>query len=448
MLKTSFLYFLNSLKVIDFNNDYKVYKYLSGLDYAFKQLLNKRGFETENSENKKISLVELFLQIGFEFFISLISLFFLTVFKKKRVGIWTSDYYNELSKGDFRLGSLYIDLDENAVDFIEFIHRNPHGLKNTVNNFVKRKRLAVYTRCFDLFISKFNREQFKYENSLNEYYLKHDKYFSKRHLKFWSWVLIKSDVRTLVPWELSSRQANLIFASKINQIKIIGFMHGAGMKEYMIHEFAKGITLDNSIFDSYGVWSEWWKAYYMNNSDLYGRIDVIGFQRFNNIKLDTVNIKKILFIEEPLANTEELIEYWINLGKLDVEFGLKIRKGTHTNYSKKISKHLNISKYFSDSMVEAFEWADLVIGTHSTAVIESSMYNKNFLLLETVTWGNYYNLDSNYILTLNSDFDIIFDVKINQKLKEISEKFFGSYSNHKWLINEILKADENINPNE
>ena len=127
MLKKSFLHFFNSLKTINFSSDYVVYKYLSGLDYAFKQLLNKSGFKTENSNNRTISFVELFFQISFEFLISLFSLFILIIFKKNRVGIWTSDYYNKLTRGDFRLGSFYNDLDKNSINFIEFVHRNPHG---------------------------------------------------------------------------------------------------------------------------------------------------------------------------------------------------------------------------------------------------------------------------------------------------------------------------------
>jgi hypothetical protein len=447
MIKKSFFYFFNSLKTINFSSDYTVYKYLSGLDYAFKQLLKKNGFKTENSHNRNISFVELFLQISFEFFVSFFSFLIFIIFKRNRIGIWTSDYYDNQTKGDFRLGDLYIDLDKNSTDYIEFVHRNPHGLKNVINNFFKRKRLVIYTRCFDLLISKFNNSNFNYEKKLKEYYLNYDKYFSQYHLYFWSWILKKSGVTTLMPWELSSRQANLIFAAKLNKIKIIGFMHGAGMKEYMIHEFANGANLDNSIFDSYGVWSEWWKNYYANNSYLYKKIDVIGFPRYKNIKLNTNNIKNVLFIEEPLSNTEELICYWEKISKMDLDFGLKIRKGTHTNFKEKISKHLKISKYFTESLTEAYEWADIVIGSHSTAVIEASMFNKHFLLLDTPTWGNYYNLDSNYIINNTSNLNMIFNVKKKQNLNIISTQFFGSHFKNNWLINEILRSHENTNFN-
>ena len=84
------------------------------------------------------------------------SIFFF--FRKKKVAIWSGDFYNKKSKGDFRIGQLLIQLEKNKINYIEFIRDSSNGIKETFKNIIKRRRPVIYynsfSRMLNLFLKK------------------------------------------------------------------------------------------------------------------------------------------------------------------------------------------------------------------------------------------------------------------------------------------------------
>lgn len=266
--------------------------------------------------------------------------------------------------------------------------------------------------------------------------------FSKNRYQIYLFkLLFKSfKIEQYIIWETSHRQLFSRIAASDCGVNTIGFMHGFAFNSYIsylhLDSYKGNFKFGPDIFI---VWSQFWKKYF-SKSSIYKTIYDWGPLRYNKFS-DRVKEKSdeklnVLFISEPLIDVSEMIGYLNFLISNKTKFNLTFKL---RNLNCKFYKQLinNYPEYKSiDITTEPFEKAvekfDLVIGSHSTAVVESSIFNVPFLAIITSKWGDYFEISKKHPnCVVNSLLD--FDKKIgsidkyNSKLlNQFSINFFGN----------------------
>lgn len=440
------------------NHKFIGYPYYWGLiNDVYRNFLN----DTKEANTKcKISLKSLinlvFIELSwllFSSFTNIINLTFALIQRKPAVVVWTGDYYTRENAGDFRLGNFYKDCKKENLFVIDFINKSESIFKR-FSNFYFRKRTVIYYNAIQFYIYSiillFRKTKIKpFETQLD--FFRIDCTISRLYLKM-------VNAKVLIAWEFSKRQCGLIGAAKSLNIPVVGTMHGAGMRTYMVHEFIKQPKGEIKVGpDIMGVWSDFWLDYYLKNSNCYSKLEVCCYQRAPSIvkrKKPRGSTFKILWISEPLAILEELYPYFKIINE-NFDLSIKIRPNIVCSfYNSLTSLYPQATDLHTEtgSMEESVIDYDLVVGSHSTAVIESSLYNIPFLLVETNKWGNYFDLNKEErsvffvedCAVLNERIKYIQSNDVSIKLNEVKCKFFGSnnISRQNWLTMksiEILK---------
>lgn len=423
--------------------------------YSIPYIQNRgqNSFVKKRPKNSKVYMLKLIIQ---DIILVLYSMSSILLLKSKKldniVAIWTGDFYDERTKSDFRLGNLYNELEKENISFVEFVRDDTNGFVHCIKNMIKRKRLTIYyssvERIFTLYKLKKHKVYLKEKNELHFTILKNlmRSVPDIKKINIFSFIFRFLKVKKFLCWEYSDRQAQLIYASKISNIKTIGFMHGAGMKNYMVHEFITEFNSDKKIGpDIMGVWSEWWEKYYNKNSKLYGQVEVSGTLKKEDIKVNK-NIKQsttetILWISEPLVEVSDVIEY---LKYFKKNYKLKIKKRPSTNdifYNNLISVYPEFKDIYTydGDISEAAMQCDFVVGSHSTAVIEVSKIGIPCLLVYTKKWGNYFEVKDDMYIKSIDDIDDKIIKAYSQDTSEIKENFFGKDEDKgvNWIIEKV-----------
>ena len=371
--------------------------------------------------------------------------------RKPAVVVWTGDYYTRENAGDFRLGNFYKDCKKENLFVIDFINKSESIFKR-FSNFYFRKRTVVYYNAIQTYIYSiillFRKTKIKpVETQLD--YFRVDCSISRLYLKM-------VNAKVIIAWEFSKRQCGLIGAAKSLNIPVVGAMHGAGMRTYMVHEFIKQPRDEIKVGpDIMGVWSDYWLDYYTKHSNCYSKLEVCCYQRSPRMvtrKKPRINNFKILWISEPLAILEELYPYFKVINE-NFDLSIKIRQNIKCSfYSSLTSLYPQTTDLHTEtgSMEESVINYDLVVGTHSTAVIESSLYNIPFLLFQSNKWGNYFDLNKDEkavffvesLSVLNERITFIQNNNVCAKLEEVKSKFFGrrKVSRLNWLTEKSIEA--------
>jgi len=355
------------------------------------------------------------------------------------------------------LGNLFDELNKNEQDFVEFIRNDRSDLIFILKNLFLRRRPVIYYKSIEKVLSFYTKHQEKVylinEDTVHREILNKSMKFiaSPYKIKIASFIFKLLKIKKLICWEFGDRQADLIYAAKINKIESIGFMHGAGMKNYMTHEFISEFDSSFKIGpEVMGVWSQWWKEYYLANSKLYDKIEVSGILRKPKIIEPSISsskiIKDVLWISEPLIDPSEVITFMRYFNK---NYNLIIKKRPSTtdvfynNLMSNYEEFLTCETKDGD-IYEAINNVDLVIGSHSTAVIDSSVLSKPFLLVNTPKWGNYFQIDNLYFVNDINELESKISKVFEQNPKKIKEQYLGKDDDHgvNWLVNYIK---DNIN---
>ena len=132
--------------------------------------LNVLRWEDDNKKfvKKYISLIKKIFQDLFLLLYSVISIAIVGLFKRGAVAIWTGDFYDLNKRGDFRVGNLYIELESNNINYIEFIRDDAEGFVHALKNIIKRRRVAVYYNSIERIFG------WKYRNDHQTVHLKHN----------------------------------------------------------------------------------------------------------------------------------------------------------------------------------------------------------------------------------------------------------------------------------
>jgi hypothetical protein len=254
----------------------------------------------------------------------------------------------------------------------------------------------------------------------------------------------------------------LSFAAKSLGIKTIGIMHGLQQKDYAVYEFMQSYQEKKKIgCDVYGVWSGHYLEYFRKHSKISNSnsFQYSGLLRpVNNINKVTpfkrVSEKKIkvLIISEPLVSVMEIIPYLKCLIKHDdIELAIKVRPMVKDLYYEEMKIQLpsikNIEVY-DGKIEEASKEFDVFVGSNSTAVIEASLFGKISILLNTVKFGDYFDMDelipSGLLLVKDPELlykEINSRVEKENDLKTIEKIRYKFFSDNKdgsqWIIDQL-----------
>ena len=421
---------------------------------------------TQNiSKNTFIVSIKVFVFNLFMLVYSFISIIFLVIKKKKRVATYTGDFVYKNTRSDFRLNHLYKKYEDNNVNYIEFI-RETTSINFFINIF-KRKRPAIYFTSIIYFVNLFTKKS-QYSKKPLDFYqsvlfrFHHSNVVFLKSLTIFKKILKILRIKSFVLFSFSSRSAHLAVAAKSLNIKTIGLMHGLQQKEYACYEFMESYNESKKIgCDVYGVWSQYYADYFQKYSKIISSDAIqysgllrpidnfdesISFKRISNEKI------KVLVISEPLVSVKEIIPYLRTLlNRTNIEIAFKVRPMIRDKYYEDMLMELpeiaSLKKYDCKIEEAALDY-DVFIGSHSTAVIEASLYGKISILVNTIKFGDYFDMNSlapnNELLV--SDPHLLYEnimnrVKNEYALKtcqDIRKRFFGeNRDGSEWVMEQL-----------
>jgi len=260
----------------------------------------------------------------------------------------------------------------------------------------------------------------------------------------------------------SSRSAHLAIAAKSLGIKTIGIMHGLSQKEYVVQEFMEGYHEDRKIgCDVYGVWS----LHYLEYFNKYSRISNMDSFQYSGLLRPVKNINqvgrferasenkiKVLLISEPLIAVSEIIPYLKCLLKNDnIEVSIKVRPMIKDIYYENMIlefPEIQDLKIYDGKLEDVADKFDVFVGSNSTAIIEASLFGKISMLLNTVKFGDYFDMDESIpghqLLVKGPEVlckEIQFRIKNENDLKTIEKtkyRFFGDNKDGaQWVVYQL-----------
>jgi len=428
--------------------------------YFFNKNVTSNPLESELSQNLKQILFNL-VMLSF----TIVSALFFTLRSGRNIGTYTGDFVYKGTKSDFRLNHLYEKYKENNVQFIEFIRNTT--TKNFFINVFKRKRFAIYYTSIIFFVNllskkdKYNKQPQDFYQSILYSYHRANIVLKKSTLiieKFFK--ILRIDRFVLISF--SSRSAHLAIAAKSLGIKTIGIMHGLSQKEYVVQEFMEGYHEDRKIgCDVYGVWS----LHYLEYFNKYSRISNKDSFQYSGLLRPVKNINqvghferasenkiKVLLISEPLIAVSEIIPYLKCLLKNDnIEVSIKVRPMIKDIYYENMIlefPEIQDLKIYDGKLEDVADKFDVFVGSNSTAIIEASLFGKISMLLNTVKFGDYFDIDKlipgRQLLVKDPEFlckEIQFRVENENDLKTIEKTkhmFFGDNNDGaQWIVDQL-----------
>ena len=131
------------------------YLTIGNISPQYRKVIEIYFFDKEITFKKTTSKTLLFIkEILFNFMMllfSMISIIFLALRMKKRVGTYTGDFVYKNTKSDYRLNHLYEKYKENSINYVEFIRETT--ISNFFVNIYKRKRPAIYYTSIIYFVN-------------------------------------------------------------------------------------------------------------------------------------------------------------------------------------------------------------------------------------------------------------------------------------------------------
>ena len=462
--------YLEIKALIDKIERLNIHKIIIGkIDPQYKKVLNVYFFNKNVTSNvSKGELLSNTKQILFNVVIllfSMISILFFLLRSGKNIGTYTGDFVYKNTKSDFRLNHLYERYQENNIQYVEFIRVSK--VKDFFINIFKRRRFVIYYTAVIFFVDLFTKKT-QYSKQPKDFYqsvlygyhrantvLKKSILVLEKLFK-----LLKVDKFVLISF--SSRSAHLAIAAKSLGIKTIGIMHGLSQKEYAVQEFMQSYQESKKLgCDVYGAWS----GHYLEYFRKYSKISTKDSFQFSGLLRQVKNMNqvtpfkrvsedkiKVLLISEPLVSVMEIIPYLKYLLKDDsIEVGVKVRPMVEDMYYENMKLEfpeiLDLEIY--DGKIEdVADSFDVFIGSNSTAIIEASLFGKISILLNTVKFGDYFDMDelipSGLLLVKDPELlckEINSRVEKENELKTIEKiryRFFGDNKDGaQWIIDQL-----------
>ncbi|MEK7567345.1 MAG: hypothetical protein AAB513_00280 [Patescibacteria group bacterium] len=401
--------------------------------------------------------------------------------------IFIGDKFEKDKDYDSRVKFIYEELRQKKIPFVEFI-RGLESWKTVLEHAFTRKRPVVYSEAVafvgrfisiltgghsiarkrfgsHIFSSETDREaRFKFFVATQYLLGAYDDIWAIRIMK---WILRVIGVRAAFISAACERNFHTVLGCKLNVIPIVGILHGFASKNYNVYDFMPGFDGEKSLsVDKYGLWSEWWRGYYIKNSKTYRpeQLFVSGPMRplqkplIDSVLKTLVKRQKInvLLVSEIVAVPSEVMPYLDALFE-DSNFSVYIKFRQNKDAFEewlKINRPDVLAKLGKDrtlkgTMNEAIELCDVVVGSQSTGVIEATLHGKPFVFFNTKKWGDYFDLkslDSKYNFFAENPKELVNYIRESEKipkevLKDFCERFFGDprKNGSKWAVEELEK---------
>lgn len=408
------------------------------------------------------------------------------ILQQKKILIWTGDLFEGGKDFDFRLRFVYEELRKRNISFLETI-RSLESWRSVLQHAARRRRAVVYSTAITFlahYASILTGKRFRLSKQFRE-----SEFASISEPEERFMLMVATQYLQTVGddiWEIrinriflklggvkvafipatNDRNFHTFLACKLNNIPTVGILHGVASQYYNVYDFLHTYDGEKTMsVDKYGVWSDWWKEYYVKNSKAYSpeQLFVSGLMRpFTGQKTPQESIKeqkekiKVLFVSEQLAVPDEVFPH-LRLLLEENEFELYVTfrpyqdgfemwlKENHPEILQKIPK----SQIIRTGIKDAIHQCDVAVGTHSTAVLEAVIQKKPFVFFKTGKWGDYFNLEaysSEYSFYVETERKFLEAIKQSKaipvsELQKIQERFFGDpcQNGSKWVVDELVK---------
>lgn len=433
-------------------------------------------YAVENKFTKKLSF-GILLQVA----LSILFLLWVKI-RRPKLMLWSGDFFDPPRDYDFRMMFIYKELQNKKINFVEFI-RSMESFRTVMHHALKRKRPVIYSfavgKLTYYLANLFNKK--KYARKLNNLRPSPDtdpmkrfwfeiatSYISGASGDMWSIKIIKVILKfigikvSIIP-TIASRNFHEVLACKLLNIKITGIQHGLSPKYHVVSDFMPEFDGKKMLsVDKYGLWSEWWKQYYIRNSMVYKpeQLFVSGLMRplqentSFGIPYKSGDCIKVLFVAGQLSDPREVMPYlWALIRAKNISVYLTFRpyrddfeKWLRENHPEILEKIVK-GKILHGNIHEAITQCDVVVGCYSTGVLEALLQLKPMVFFQTNKWGDYYELKSfnsehcffaenPQALTecVEKSVDIPEDV-----LKTLQNRFFGDphMNGSKWVVEQV-----------
>lgn len=406
--------------------------------------------------------------------------------QRKSTMIFTGDKFAEGKDYDSRMSFIYEEMRGRGLPFVEFI-RSLEPWKTVVAHAVWRKRPVVYSVAVQYiahFVSSVTLARYRRKKTVNVLLsadtdpemrfklLLGTQYLYDVDTDIWAiriskWILQIIGIKSAYITAAVDRNFHAVLGCKLNKIPTVGILHGTATRDYIVYDFlptfdgAKVLTLDK-----YGLWSEWWKSYYEEHSRAYRKAQLYlsgpmrplvqdGIQK-GNVEKQGRPIK-VLFISEQLAVPEEVLPYLEALMQADdIKVYMKFRPYRDgfevwlRQHRPEILSAIGEESILRGGMQDAIATCDVVVGSHSTAVLEALLVEKPIGFFATQKWGDCFELKeyhSQHIFYAENPSELIACVKTSgsisvEILRNLRERFFGNpYQNgSKWVVDQLEMA--------
>ncbi len=396
---------------------------------------------------------------------------------RPRLMIWASDKFNPPYDFDFRHRFIYQELRKKQIPFVEFI-RSLESWPMILQHAWQRKRPVFYSAAvievLQFFTRRLNRPlpSFSTPDPEQRFWFLVAVYgfgnikgtiLAIRMIRF---ILRWIGVRAAYISVGCSRTFHEILACKLEGIKTVGILHGAANRYYDVYDFMPGFSgkLPLSV-DIYGLWSNWWKEYYLSHSRAYKpeQFYVSGPMRPLEKEIVFKNPSfplKVLFISEDMAVPQQVMPYFSALLEVkDFDLYFKFRPYRDVfemqlkkNYPEVYKKILKKTKILRGTMEEAISYCDVAVGSYSTAVLEALMQLKppifywtdkledNFGMRSLDVQGHFFAQTPNDLVNCVRE-----SINIPQEdLKKLRERFFGDphHNGGRWVVEQLIKNEQ------
>lgn len=416
------------------------------------------------------------LPIPFGIFIQVIfsSIFLLWLrITNPKLMVWTGDKFEPPNDYDHRMKSTYEELRKKEVSFVEFI-RSLESWSTVLRHAWLRKRPVIYSGVIidvvHFLTHRFSHFPISFSVSSPEghfWFLVAAHYLHNIKGTIWSILAMKFilrwiGVKVAIICTGSGRTFHEVLGCKLAGIKTLGIQDAALSRYIFVSNFMSGFDGGRPLsVGKYGLWSERWREYYLKYSQAYkpeqlyvsGPSSAVEKEIVETASFKESGTLKVVFISEQLAAPQEVMPYLLKLLETkDLALYIKFRP-YRDGFEEWLRKHqpdiLKKVGIFRGSPQQAAAQSDVVVGSHSSAVLEALLQLKPIVFFWTNKWGDYFgvkDLDKEGQFFASNPEELVEYIRKSGQmsqdiLKQLQERFFGDPSQNggKWVVEQAIK---------
>lgn len=407
-----------------------------------------------------------------------LTLMFLPVLmlRRTRIALFTGDKFEKGTDHDFRLRYIYEELRKRNEPFYEII-RGVRGWREVVEHAFVRGRATLYTEPV-VFFGRLLGTVFGPRTALSLPEASGDEQFKLRlatlfikdaATDIWAIrtmrVLLRAvGVRAVYITAGMERNFGLLLACKLAGIPTVGILHGVASRFYNVYDFMPGFTGAKRLsVDTYGVWSEWWKEYYLAHSRAYAPEQVVVSGIMRPPRLTPAHQAsqghggpiKVLFVAGELSVPEEVLPYLRALME-DQRFSVHLTFRPYRDafelwvnqHQPELLEQVGTDRIFKGRRIQDdIAACDAVVGTYSTAALEALLQERPVVFCDTKKWGDYFELrgyDSPHAFFVDTPATLVRALLESphvpaHELERLRERYFGdpAQNGSAWVVDRL-----------